>query len=363
MGAGPALKGATPDSPHGLRAKALRSGLLAAALLALCLASCRNAARPAREWIEIAGPTMGTTYSVSLHAGTHRRSPAVLQRRIERILQRITDSMSTYDPQSELSRFNRSRRTGWTAVSLDTLTVVEEALRISALTDGAFDVTVGPLVNLWGFGPEGRAPAIPGSAAVEAARATVGFRHLGARRHPPAIRKLRPAMYVDLSAIAPGYAVDRIAGYLDGLGVERYLVEIGGEVRAEGTNPRGEPWRIGIERPVGGERSVQRVAQLSGQALATSGDYRNYLELEGRHYSHIIDPRTGKPVGHGLASVSVIRPSAMEADALATALMVLGPEGGLELAEREELPAYFIVHSVDGFAERHSPAFSQYLVP
>lgn len=313
-------------------------------------------------WIELAGPTMGTSYSVRLHKGLRERSPVLLQQRVEGILQRITEALSTYDPQSEVSRFNRARRTGWTAVSHDTATVVAEALRISALTGGAFDVTVGPLVELWGFGPGGRAPATPGPEAIAAARASVGFRYLGARAGPPELRKGLPALSLDLSGIAQGYAVDEVAAYLEGLGVERYLVEIGGEVRAEGTNARGEPWRIGIERPAGGERRVQRMVQLGGQALATSGDYRDYFEREGRRYSHTIDPRSGRPVGHGLASVSVIRPAAMEADALATALMVLGPEAGLALAERAVIAAYFIVREGEGLAERHSRAFSGYLV-
>ncbi len=305
---------------------------------------------------------MGTSYSLALHAGAQHHSPALLQQGIEGILRRITDAVSTYDPHSELSRFNRSRGTDWNPVSPDTLILVEEALRIGVSTGGAFDITVGPLVDLWGFGPEKRPPALPDPAAIEAARAVVGFRQIGTRRHPPAIRKLRPAMSLDLSAIAPGYAVDQIAHYLSGLGVERYIVEIGGEVRTQGTSPRGEAWRIGIERPVAGEYGVQRIVRLSGQALATSGDYRNYHEIEGRRYSHILDPRSGKPVDHGLASVSVIRPSAAEADALATALMVLGPDAGLALAERAALPAYFIVRRAAGYCEYLSAAFSRFLV-
>jgi thiamine biosynthesis lipoprotein len=330
----------------------------AAAVLLLggALVACSDPGRP----VEVTGPTMGTTYSVKvvdLPAGLGEGS---LRVEVERVLEAVNASMSTYLADSELSRFNRSGDTAWTAASLDLVRVVAEAQRVSLLTGGAFDVTVGPLVNLWGFGPGRGEDRVPSEAEVAEARARVGHAHLQAREAPPAVRKAIPDLYVDLSAIAKGYGVDRVSERLEALGVARYLVEIGGEVRGRGANARGTPWKVAVERPADGARTAYAVVDVDGVGVATSGDYRNYFEKEGRRYSHTIYPATGRPIAHTLASVTVVSDTCMTADALATGLNVLGPAAGYALAEREGIAAFFIVHEGQGFTHRATPAFARY---
>jgi thiamine biosynthesis lipoprotein len=207
-------------------------------------------------------------------------------------------------------------------------------------------------VNLWGFGPDGRADDPPVAREVREVLSRIGYDKISIRRSPPAIRKSKANIYVDLSAIAKGYAVDRVADYLASLGLANYLVEIGGDLKANGHNANGMPWTIAIEKPAPEDRVVQRVVHITDQAMATSGDYRNYFERNGQRFSHTINPRTGLPVSHSLASVTVWSATAMDADALATALMVLGPQAGYELAHRHKLGAYFIVRTENGFAEK-----------
>ena len=181
------------------------------------------------------------------------------------------------------------------------------------------------------------------------------------RHSPPALRKFRADAYVDLCGIAKGFALDKAAEYLRGRNIDNFLLEIGGELRASGHNPKGNPWRVGIEKPTVGDIAIQRVVRLENTAVATSGHYRNFFEQDGIRYSHIVDPRTGKPVTHGLASVSVIDPSTMRADALATALMVLGPEIGTQFARRKRLAVLFVVKVGDKFEEIVTPAFQRYV--
>lgn len=325
----------------------------------LLLAACGDSADRNRP-IAITGPTMGTTYAVKLYASAV--DVGALQEQIDARLARINALMSTWRADSELSRFNSSREVGWFPVSAETAFVVEAAADISALSDGAFDVTVGPVVNLWGFGPERDKVEVPADDAIDLAMQRVGYRQLDVRTSPAALRKRRPDMYVDLSAIAKGFAVDELARLLDERDIPSYLVEIGGELRAGGPKPDATPWKVAIERPVAGERSVQAVVALRTEAIATSGDYRNFVEKNGIRYSHTIDPHTGRPIGHGLASVSVIAASAMRADGLATAIMVLGPEKGLRLALRESLAVQLIVASTDGFRVLATPEFKAYVL-
>jgi len=275
--------------------------------------------------VTFTGPTMGTEYTVKISDLPTGVSREGLQGDIERILKRIDG-------------------------------------RISRLTDGAFDITVGPVVNLWGFGPVHREEAIPSDDAIRKALQRVGYAHIDTRKSPPAIRKDRADVEIDLSAIAKGYAVDQIGGHLESVGVSNYLVEIGGELRARGQKAPATPWKVGIEKPIPNGRAVQRVASLEDQAMATSGDYRNFFERNEQRFSHTINPRTGRPITHTLASVTVIDTTSMHADAMATALMVLGPEAGYELAKREKLAALFIIRNSDGFREKSTPAMKVVLV-
>lgn len=279
------------------------------------------------------GRTMGTTYSIRYFSETDGPSSSQLQQQIDDELIRVNQQMSTYDPDSELSRFNDLRTTDWFDVSVETAQVVELALQISNVSDGAFDVTVGPLVNLWGFGPNRRQAEIPTQEAIAAAKSYVGYQHLSVRMKPPAIKKAIPELNVDLSSIAKGHGSDRVGSVMTANGIENYFVEIGGEIRTQGTRRDGKPWQVGIEAPLENERAIQNVIGLSGAALATSGDYRNFFRQDEHRYSHTIDPNSGRPVTHQLASASVIADNCALADAIATCMMVLGPEPGLDLAE------------------------------
>jgi thiamine biosynthesis lipoprotein len=303
---------------------------------------------------------MGTTYSVKITDIPPSLDSSALHTEIQAVFERINDQMSTYLESSTLSRFNAGRGTDWFKVPLELVTVVRQAQQLSELTGGAFDITVGPLVNLWGFGPESAPEQPPPAEAIASALQRSGYRKLASRTNPPGLKKSIPDLYVDLSAIAKGYAVDQVAEHLEERGVSNYLVEVGGEIRGLGQNARHVPWQVAIEKPVPGTRIVQQVIAVDGMSIATSGDYRNYFEHEGRQFSHTIDPKTGSPVTHTLASVTVVNPSATYADALATGLMVLGPETGYQLAEREGLAALFIVRTESDFVSHATPAFDRY---
>lgn len=304
------------------------------------------------------GAAMGTTYHLTL-AGNLPCEPGVAHEAALEELNQVDALMSTYQADSDLMRLNRAAPGAWVAVAAETVRVIEEARGVGERSGGVYDITVGPLVNLWGFGPGYQAGVAPSEAEIEEVRTFVGWKQLEVRSGPDEARRLSDGVFVDLSSIAKGYAVDQSAEALERMGVENYCVEVGGEVRARGRNPRGLPWRIAIESPLDDRRALQRVVSLSGLGMATSGDYRNYFEEGGVRYSHIIDPRTGYPVSHRLASVTVVDPSCMRADAWATALLAAGPDAGFELAEREQLAAFFIVRTRDGFEERQTSRFNQ----
>ena len=336
--------------------------LIASAVLLVAAVVIFNLLRPEPPATQrqLSGHTMGTTYSVKYRAGPDTPPQEALQADVDALLAGINRTMSTYDPDSELSRFNRADTTDWVPASAALLAVLKAALEIGAQSEGAFDVTVGPLVNLWGFGPEFHPDRIPAVADIAAARARGGHDKLTLRDAPPALRKQRPDVFVDLSGIAKGYGVDRVAEQLAAHGIEHYMVEIGGDARVRGVNAQGAPWRIAVEKPLPGERSVQTVLALSNIALATSGDYRNFFEIGGRRYSHTIDPATGWPVDNRLVSVTVLADTSLRADAWATALQVLGPERGMAVAERLGLPVLFIIARDGNFEERVSRAFHLY---
>ncbi len=306
---------------------------------------------------------MGTRYTVRLANLRTDSDLAALEHGIAHSLETTDQQMSTYLPDSELSRFNRFAGDDWFAVSPQTATVVAASLAVSQATAGAFDVTIGPLVNLWGFGPEGHAAGLPSEAEIAANRARVGYQRLEVRADPPALRKTHPDLYVDLSAIAKGFAVDQVAAILEQAGVGGFMIEVGGEVRTRGRKPDGTPWRIGIERPAAEARQVQCVVELADRALATSGDYRNFRQRQGRRYSHEIDPRTGRPVDHALVSVSVLADDCMTADAWATALLVLGPDDALKIARRQNLDVLCLIRTAEGFAEQTTPGFAARIRP
>ena len=288
----------------------------------------------------VSGEAMGTSYLIEADC------PGPLPgQQAEAELTRITRLMSTYDPNSELSRFNREPAGSAVVVSPDVATVVAAAAEVAERTRGAFDATVAPLVALWGFGAN-PARELPSATEVSATNRLVGHRRIAHHLDPPRLVKLAPAT-LDLSGIAKGYAVDRLAGLLEDRDCRGYLVELGGEIRTRGSAPDGGPWRIGVESPIAPQLATTIV--LNRGALATSGDYRQYRERDGVRFSHIIDPRTGYPVKHGLASVTVVADTAMLADAYATALLVMGEIEGRRFAQDNRLAALFLVRSDAGF--------------
>lgn len=301
----------------------------------------------------LSGPTMGTTWSVKF-SGTPKEGMEGLEADIEAALEQVNAQMSTYRPNSDLSRFNTAEAGTLMALPDDTVKVLSAAFQISAMTKGAYDVTVGPLVNLWGFGPDPDRFEPPSEEDINAALTRVGWQQLRLSGN----ELLQPGeVYVDLSSIAKGFAVDKVAELLESQDLNNYLVEVGGELRGSGTKPYGQAWRVAVERPIVGVREVEKVVALQDMAVATSGDYRNFFESDGQLYSHTLDPRTGYPVAHSLASASVLHESAMMADGLATAMMVLGPKAGMAYAKQHELAVFFIVRTDKGVEELSTPAF------
>ena len=310
----------------------------------------------------VAGTTMGTTYHVKLVPPRgHAFDPITLKQKIDVRLAGIDAKMSTYKEDSDVSRISRAPADHWEPVAGETMTVLSTAQKISRDSAGAFDITVGKLVNLWGFGPTLNLDAIPAAEKIEHLLSAVGYEKIELRLTPPAVRKVADDVTIDLSAIAKGYAVDAVAKLLLDAGIANFLVEIGGEIITHGYKSQHKPWVIGIESPVAGQRSVRKRLYLQDVAMATSGDYRNYFERDGVRYSHTIDPLTGYPIKHRLASVTVIEHSCMRADALATAIMVMGPDKGLAFANQHHLAIFMLVKHNDGFSEKYSNAFAPYL--
>lgn len=332
----------------------MKTWLVAFASL-LLLAGCDQ---PPQQ-VHLSGPTMGTSYNIKYIVQDGQPSSEVLQTEVDRLLEQVNDQMSTYRKESELSRFNQHQSTEPFEVSEQTATVVKEAIRLNQVTQGALDVTVGPLVNLWGFGPEARPEVVPTDAELAERKANVGIHHL--RVNGNKLSKDLPHLYVDLSTIAKGWGVDVVADYLQSQGIHNYMVEVGGEIRLKGLNRDSVPWRIAVEKPTVDERSVQEIIEPGDMAIATSGDYRNYFERDGVRYSHIIDPQTGRPIHNRVVSVTVLAKSCMTADGLATGLMVLGDKKGIEIAEQNQIPVFMIVKTDDGFKEVASSAFKPYL--
>lgn len=310
-----------------------------------------------RDVAVLSGSTMGTTYHISVVGKLSTQVQSELQASVDKRLAAINQSMSTYIEDSELSVLNRSPVSQWQSVSSGLFEVLAMSQQLHALSGGAFDITVGPLVNRWGFGPGFTIAKVPDQQEIDQILSLIGAKHLYLDAKQSRAKREQP-VELDLSAIAKGYGVDKVAELLTAKGYNDFLVEIGGEIRVSGQNKFGKAWRIGIERPVPSlEKLVQKAIAVTGLAVATSGDYRNYYEVGGKRYSHTIDPRTGYPVDHGLVSVTVLDPLCARADALATAFIVMGQEQALLLANSENIAAFFIIQTESGFQEFSSEAF------
>jgi len=308
---------------------------------------------------DLSGNTMGTTFNVTLVSPPPDIDLDSLQSDIRERLERIENIASTYRSDSELSRFNAESSTDWVRVLPEFCRMIVAANEVSFMTQGAFDITVGPLVNLWGFGPEDNENELPSDEDIAAARANVGYELLETDCDHSVMRKASAAIYIDLSGWAKGYAVDQVARLLDQHKLTNYLVEIGGELRLRGYNAEQRPFSVAIEKPLINNEMSYTVMRLSDVSVATSGDYRNFFVHDGKRYSHSIDPRTGRPVSDELAGVTVISTSTAYADAVATAFLVLGPREGHALAEKLRIAAYFLVRTDNGIEEKSTSHFEQ----
>ena len=303
----------------------------------------------------ISGPTMGSTYSIQYVPAAQTPDSQRVKAEVETILAALEQQFSNWRGDSVVSRFNELPAGACQALPEDMRRLLAYGEFLFRESGGAFDLTVQPLMNLWGFGPQSRGERLPDAGALARERARVGHQHL----HLDGEKLCKDvAAQLDFDSIVAGYAVDQVGDRLSALGVQAYLVEITGELKAVGRKPDGSPWRIALEVPSGAsERQVERTIALDGYSVSTSGDYRNYFEEGGQRYSHTFDPRVGRPVKHALAAVTVVDPLALHADGLSTLLMVLGPEEGYAFAERHDLAAYFIMRQGQGFVARATPRF------
>ena len=341
----------------------LRMALLSVAIV---LTGCDNASEPAAPKATatvLEGKTLGTFWRVSV-VGIDKDRAEALRNKVQTQLDGDDRLLSTWKNDSALMRFNHSQSTTPWPVSEAMADIVTESLRIGRKTAGAMDITVGPLVNLWGFGPDKQPVSTPTQTQIDAAKARTGLDKLTVinRADRQYLQKSIPDLYVDLSTVGEGYAADHLARLMAEEGISRYLVSVGGALVSRGMNGDGQPWRVAIQKPTDRENAVQAIVDINGHGISTSGSYRNYYELDGQRISHVIDPQTGRPITHKLVSVTVIAPTALEADGWDTGLMVLGTEKAQQVVREQGLAVYMIMKEGDGFTTWMSPQFRAFLV-
>jgi thiamine biosynthesis lipoprotein len=323
-------------------------------VFAMAMAGCGNG----DSLEQLGGSTMGSTWSVKYVRHTGVADPAQLRGEVEAILGEVDQQMSTYRSDSAIERFNALPADSCQSMPAAVLELIRVGEQLSTQSEGSYDLTVEPLMNLWGFGPQGREETVPDEIALAEVMQRVGHQHLridGNRLCKDA------AVEVDFNSIAAGYAVDTIAARLQGMGIDNYLVEVTGELKAQGSKPDGSAWRIALEEPRDDQQVAERIIDVDGYGVSTSGDYRNYFLQDGRRYSHTFDARSGRPVLHELASVTVIHPSALMADGLSTLLLILGPERARDYAQKHDIAAFFVLRADTGFVTRSSQAFEQFV--
>ncbi len=339
-----------------------------AAFFGLCvlLTGCDSSTSPATQKSAatvLDGKTMGTYWRVSV-IGLEPAKAEELRHKVQAQLDADDRLLSTWKNDSALMRFNHAATTAPWPVDEAMADIVTLSLRIGAKTAGAMDITVGPLVNLWGFGPDKQPVKTPTAQQIAAAKARTGLQHLTVinRADKQYLQKDIPDLFVDLSTVGEGYAADHLARLMEQEGIARYLVSVGGALVSRGMNGDDKPWRVAIQKPTDRENAVQAIVDINGHGISTSGSYRNYYELDGKRISHVIDPQTGEPINHKLVSVTVIAPTALEADGWDTGLMVLGPKKAQQVAHEQGLAVYMIVKEGDGFKTWMSPQFRTFLV-
>lgn len=342
----------------------LRAGFLASLLFLTACDSSTSAVKPEPPAATVLeGKTMGTFWRVSIINVDTKRADE-LRVKIQSQLDADDQLLSTYKNDSALMRFNLSNSTSLWPVSEAMADIVTESLHVGYKTNGAMDITVGPLVNLWGFGPTKQPDHVPEQAQIDDARARTGLQHLTVINQygQQYLQKDIPDLFVDLSTVGEGYAADHLAALMTQEGIPRYLVSVGGALVSRGLNASDKPWRVAIQKPTDTQNAVQAVVDINGHGISTSGSYRNYYELDGKRVSHVIDPQTGRPIEHNLVSVTVIAPTALEADTWDTGLMVLGPEKAKQVVRQEGLAVYMITKEGDNFKTWMSPQFKSFIV-
>lgn len=339
-----------------------------AALFGVCvlLSGCDSATSPQTPKSTatvLEGKTMGTFWRVSV-INLDEEKAAALRQKVQAQLDADDRLLSTWKNDSALMRFNHSPSTSPWPVSEAMADIVTMSLRIGAKTHGAMDITVGPLVNLWGFGPNKQPVKTPDAQQIADAKVRSGLQHLTVinQAGQQYLQKDIADLFVDLSTVGEGYAADHLARLMEQEGISRYLVSVGGALVSRGMNAEGQPWRVAIQKPTDRENAVQAIVDINGHGISTSGSYRNYYELDGKRISHVIDPQTGRPIEHKLVSVTVISPTALEADGWDTGLMVLGPEKAQDVVREQGLAVYMIIKEGDGFKTWMSPQFRAFLV-
>ncbi|KAE9646939.1 FAD:protein FMN transferase [Pseudomonas sp. PB106] len=302
------------------------------------------------------GPTMGSTYSIKYVRHADMPDATQVRREVESILGEVDRQLSTYRNDSDIERFNALPASSCQKMPASVLELIRVGEQLSAQSEGSYDLTLEPLMNLWGFGPQGREEKVPDADALAEVMSRVGYQHL--QINGDQLCK-DAAVEVDFNSIAAGYAVDAIAARLDAMGIHNYLAEATGELKAKGKKLDGSPWRVALEEPREDQQVAERVINVDGYGVSTSGDYRNYFLQDGRRYSHTFDARSGAPVLHDLASVTVIHPSALMADGLSTLLLILGPERAWDYAEKHDIGAFFVMRADTGFVVRTNKAFER----
>ncbi|MFJ4054171.1 FAD:protein FMN transferase [Pseudomonas sp. NPDC089743] len=306
----------------------------------------------------LGGPAMGSSYSIQYVREAGGPAPVQVQAAVETILQDIDQHYSTYRGDSAVSQFNQLPANRCLALPSDMLELVAFGQHLAEQTDGAFDLTVEPLLDLWGFGPQARHEQVPEAQALATARLRVGYQHL--RVEGQMLCKDAPVQ-LDFNSIAAGHAVDLIAARLRAMGIASFIAEVTGELKAVGRKPDGSLWRIALELPREDRQIARQVIPVDGLGVSTSGDYRHYFEQNGRRYSHTFDARLGRPVAHDLAAVTVLDASALQADGYSTLLLILGPERGWDFAIAHDLAAVLVTRAEGGFVSRATPAYQRAL--
>tara|TARA_R110000868_G_scaffold226115_2_gene478607 strand:+ start:10953 stop:11972 length:1020 start_codon:yes stop_codon:yes gene_type:complete len=332
-------------------------------LLLSLLIACTKKHTP--EVLTIFGQTMGTSYAIKYYSTEDAPARDELAKAIEEVLRGVNLEMSTYIDESEIQKFNGLKSTdSWFKVSPGFHWVTKVALALAQKTDGIYDPTVGPLVDLWGFGAK-KSKVVPSDSQIAAAKKIVGYQMVIADEVEPMIRKTNAEVRLDLSSIAKGWGVDQVGRLLESSGIDNYMVEIGGEVRTKGSKADKTAWQIGISIPDEADTGgAQKIVLLNNAALATSGDYRNYFESNGMRYAHVLDPRSGAPALSDIASVSVIEETGdcTQADGFATALLAMGTQQAMQFATDNKMAVYIISHKKDGdFTEWMTPEFAKYI--